>query len=436
MDWVLVSVLMMGGIMAAIGVGIPVAFGFLALNLVGAWFIMGGMAGVAQSVSNATSSLTVYALTPIPMFMIMGELFFRTGLAPRVFDALELLMGRIPGRLSHLTIGGGTLFAALSGSSIANTAMMGGLMVPNMVERNYKLHMIVGPIMAAGGLAILIPPSGLGVLLGSLARIDIGALLIAGIMPGLILAGMYFVMVIVQTKIDPSSAPAYEVRDTSWAEKFKAVAVNVLPMGLVIFAVIGVIILGIATPTEASAFGVLAVLVLALLYRCLTWSSIVLTLESAMRVTVMLLLIIMGSSTFSQLLAFSGASTGMVEWATGFDVSPTVILIMMFLVLVVLGCFMDQVSMLMLTLPIFMPITLKFGFDPVWFGIILMMSLEISLFTPPFGLLLFVMLGVAPKGTTLGQVSMAGLPYLACQFILVALIVMFPKIALWLPSLM
>jgi tripartite ATP-independent transporter DctM subunit len=345
-------------------------------------------------------------------------------------------MGRVPGRLCYLTIGGGTIFAALSGSSMANTAMLGSLMVPEMLRRGYHPSMAMGPIMGTGALAMIIPPSGLAVLLGSLARIDIGGLLIAGILPGLILACMYVAIVAVRVKLDPSLAPGYEVAPSSGREKLRSLAVDVSPMGFIVFCVVGLMILGWATPTESAAFGALSVVALAGLYRALSWQVIVKSLRGTIAVTGMLLLIIFASSTFSQLLAFSGASSGLIAWATGFKIPPLAMLAVMFAIMLVLGCFMDQVSMMMLTLPIFMPIAAQYGFDPIWFGIILLLSLEIGLLTPPFGLILFVMLGVAPPGTTIRQVVSAALPFIACPILLVVLLVFVPGIATLLPSVM
>ena len=435
MEWYGAASLLVGLVLLFMAMSMPVAFAFLLTNIVCGYIFIGGFASLTQLIANAATSVSTFTLAPIPLFVIMGELFFNTGLAFRVFDALDKCLGRVRARLSYLAVGGGTLFSMLSGSSMANTAMMGSLMMPDMIRRGYKKHMAMGPILGTGGLAVIIPPSGLAVLLGSLAHIDIGGLLIGGIVPGLILATIYAVMIWAMTLIDPDAAPAYTVENVSRRQMLKAVMINVAPMSLVIFCVIGLIILGIATPTEAAAFGALSVFILAGLFRCLTWEAVRKSLEGALRVTCMTFFIIIGSATFSQIMAFSGASAGMVGWATGFDFSPTAMLVVMFLVLVVLGMFMDQVSMMMLTLPIFMPLAQALHFDPVWFGLIMLMALEISLTTPPFGLLLFVMMGVAPKGTTLPEVAKAAMPFIAGAFLVVALMVLFPQIVLWLPSL-
>jgi len=436
MDWPQAALILLGGIVVLMAAGVPVAFAFLAINIVGVLIFMGGMAGIDQLVDNASGTITTFTLVPVPLFMIMGELFFHTGLAMRVFDALDKCLGGIRGRLSYLTVGGGTLFATLSGSSMANTAMLGSLMMPEMLKRGYKKHMIMGPILATGGLAMIIPPSTLAVLLGSLARIDVGALLIAGIVPGLILAVLYVVLIRIQIARDPDAAPGYAAERAPLREIAKAFALNVLPMGLIVFSVIGLILLGWATPTESAAFGVLSVVILALCYRALTWTAIVKALTESLAVTAMMFLIILGSSTFSQVLAFSGATTGLLGWATSFDASQVVILLAMLLTLVVLGMFMDQLSMMMLTLPIFMPLVQSMGLDPIWFGVVMLLALELSLATPPFGMLLFLMVGVGPPGTTLGEVARAAAPYIGCTLLLIFLLALFPGIALFLPDLM
>jgi len=434
-DWPLAILVLLGPVLLLMALGMPVAFAFLAANILGAFLFLGGVNGVYQLVANASVSVTSFLLVPIPLFVLMGELFFHSGLARRIFDSLDKLVGGLPGRLAYITVGGGTLFGALSGASMANTALLGSLLVPEMTKRGYKPVLSMGPIMGSGGLAILIPPSGLAVLLGSLAHIDIGRLLIAGILPGLVLASLYLAVIRLVVAVDPQAAPPYAVTPTPLREKLASVAVNILPMSLVVFCVVGLILLGLATPTEAAAFGVGSVIVLILAYGLFTFDALWRSLMGALRVTVMALLIIVGSSTFSQLLAFSGASNGIVGWATAFDVGPTTMVVLMFLVLMLLGMIMDQVSMLLITLPIFMPLAASLAIDPVWLGVVMMMGLEIGLITPPFGLLLFIMLGVAPKGTTIGQVIVAGLPYVACALATAALVIAEPALAVWLPSL-
>lgn len=436
MEWYEAASLMVGGLLFLMFFGMPVAIAFLTINVVGVYLFMGGMIGIDQLVANATTSVTSFALVPVPLFLIMGELLFHTGLAVRVFDALDKCFGGIKGRLSYLTVGGGTIFATLSGSSMANTAMLGTTLMPDMIKRGYKPKMIMGPILATGGLAMIIPPSSLAVLLGSLARIDVGALLIAGLVPGLILALMFVATIRLQIALDPDAAPGYAAQRATVGEIIYAITTDILPMGLVIFAVVGLILLGWATPTESAAFGTLAVAILAALYGRLTWTAVVAAMKGTLMVSAMMLMIIVGSTTFSQILAFSGASTGLISYAMSFDFGFYAILALMFLVLIILGMFMDQLSIMMLTLPIFMPLASSYGFDPIWFGVIMLLALELSLATPPFGLLLFVMVGVSPPGTTIGQVAWAAAPYIACTLLLVLILAVFPELALWLPGMM
>ncbi len=435
MEWYEALALLIGSIMFLMAVGMPVALAFLAANIIGAWVFMGGERGVVALLNNGWGALTKFALVPIPLFLLMGEIFFHTGLGGRMFSAIDRLLGKLPGRLSYVTVLGGTGFSTLSGSSMGSTALLGSLMVPEMTKRGYKKHMSIGPILGTGGLAIIIPPSALAVLLATLAQIDVGALLIAGIIPGLILAGLYIATIYLQTRLDPSAAPAYEVPPQSASEKLRLMMTDVVPMIGLMVVIVVMMINGIVTPSEAAAFGALGVLILAVIYRCLTWEAVKASVRGALRVTLMAYLIVFGSATFSQLLAFSGASRGLITWATGFDLDPILMLLVMFGVLLILGMFMEQISMMLLTVPIFFPLAISLGFDPIWFGLIMLLALEISFTTPPFGLLLFVMKGVAPSDTTMREIYVSAIPFILCSLLLVALLIVFPPIATWLPGL-
>ena len=435
MEWFEALGLLIGAILLLMAIGMPVALAFLAANILGAWFFMGGARGVTLMLNNGFGSLTNFALVPIPLFLLMGEIFFHTGLGARMFNAIDKLLGRLPGRLSYVTVLGGTAFSTLSGSSMGSTALLGSLMVPEMTKRGYKKHMSIGPILGTGGLAIIIPPSALAVLLATLARIDVGALLIAGIIPGLILACFYMATIYLQTRIDPNAAPPYEVEPLSAGQKLGLLFRDVLPMLSVMVLIVIGMVAGLITPSEAAAFGALGVLILAVVFRCLSWEALKKSLVGARRVTLMAYLIVFGSATFSQLLAFSGASSGLIRWATSFDIAPLAMLLVMFGVLLLLGMFMEQISMMLLTVPIFFPLAMTLGFDPIWFGLIILLALEISFTTPPFGLLLFVMKGVAPKETTMREIYGSAIPYMACSMLLVALLIAFPQLALWLPGL-
>ena len=436
MEWYWALATLIGMVIFFMALGVPVAFTFIITNIIGVLIFMGTTSGWVQIADNSTQLITRFTLGPVPMFIMMGALFFHTGLAIRVFDGLDVIFGKLPGRLCFLTVAGGSLFSTLTGSSMANTAMLGSLMVPEMQKRGYNWQMSMGPILGTGGLAMIIPPSALGVLLASVASIDVGKLLIAGFIPGFVLAGLYSLMILLQLKLNPESAPAYDVEMPSVSERIKIVCVNILPMGIIVFMVVGFIILGWATPTEAAAFGVLGVIVVAAGFRVLSFESIKTATHATVKVAAMVFFIIMSSTVFSQLLAFSGASAGLLKWAISFGISKYWVLLLMFFILIALGMFMDATSMMLITVPIFFPLAEQLGFNLIWFGLFVLMTFEMAGTTPPFGLLLYVMLGVAPKGTTLYQVAASAFPFLVCDAILILLMVKWPMIALWLPGLM
>ena len=435
MEWYWAFALLLGMVMTFMALGIPVAFSFIATNFI-AIIIFAGTDGLIQVADNSTQLITRFTLGPVPMFIMMGALFFHTGLAIKVFDGLDAIFGRLPGRLCYLTVAGGSIFATLTGSSMANTAMLGSLMVPEMARRGYSQKMSMGPILGTGGLAMIIPPSALGVLLASIAEIDVGRLLIAGILPGFLLAALYAGMITLQLLRNPGSAPAYDVPPMNMGVRIRLVCTNILPMSLVVFMVVGFIVLGIATPTEAAACGVLGVMILAAAFRSLTFRSMNTALDGTVRVAAMVFLILMNSTVFSQMLAFSGASKGLIEWVTSYELHRLMILFLMFCVLILLGMFMDATSMMLITVPIFFPLAHALGFDLIWYGLFVLITIEMAGPTPPFGLLLYVMLGVAPKGVTLIQVAKAAFPFLVCDTILILIMVAYPNLALWLPSLM
>jgi tripartite ATP-independent transporter DctM subunit len=434
MDWYWAAAILFGLSVGLMMLGIPVAIAFFAANLVAAALFMGGAPGVMQVINNGFGAMTAFPLVPIPMFLLMGELFFHTGLAGRCFNAADKLLGDVPARLSFVTLIGGTAFAGPAGSSMGSCALLGSLMVPEMARRGYSKYLSIGPIMGIGGLAVIIPPSALTVLLATLGRTDVGDLLIAGVVPGFLLALMYGVLIYGWTVFDPGAAPQDPAPRVGRREKLRLIFVDVIPMvAIIVFSVL-IMIVGWCTPTEAAALGAVSVIALAAGYGAMTWKAFLKSLDGALRVTVMAFLIIFGSATFAQVLAFSGASSGLMNWALGFDLRPLGMLLVMIGVLFFLGCFMDQLSMMLLTAPIFFPLAKTLGFDLTWFGLIMLLALEVGYTTPPFGLLLFVMKGVAPPGTTMRDIYLAGMPFIACVLLLIALIIAFPPLAIWLPS--
>lgn len=413
--------------------GMPVAFSFITLNIVGLYFFLGGVGSLALLATSSFSSIGQFTLIPIPLFILMGELLMRTGLAAKTVEAVDHWIGRVPGRLSLSSVGGGTLFGALSGASMASVAMLGSTLVPEMTKRGYKPAMSVSSILAGGGLAVLIPPSALGVLLGALAKVSIAELLLAGILPGIVLAMMYFGYFALRATLQPALAPPYQAEPTTLRQKLYAL-LTVAPLLSLVIVVTGFIFLGIATPSESAAMGVVATLILAACYGRLSWQALKRSLISAMTTTAMMLLVIVGSTGFSQLLAATGATSNLVAAVSQLDLHPILMVIIMQLIVLVLGCFIDTISIMLVSIPVFMPIVLALGLDPIWFCILILVQLELAGITPPFGVLLFVMKGVQ-QHLKISEIYKAALPIVAIQIVLVALLMLFPEIVTTLPSL-
>ena len=436
MEWWLVFLLILVFLIGVMVTGLPVAFCFMLLNLIGVFIFWSGEAGLSQLILSLYASIGTWSLLPIPMFVLMGEVMFQSGMGLAMIDVLDKWLGRLPGRLSLLAVGSATMFSTTSGSSIATTGMLGAILAPEMEKRGYKKPMSIGPIMGSGGLAMLIPPSSFAVLLASLAEISIGKLLIAGIVPGLVVATFYASYIIIRCRLQPSIAPAYKVMPTPLSEKVVATVKYVLPLAVIVFMVLGLILLGVATPTEAAAMGAVGCFILAAFYRKLNWETVRKSVTGTVEITIMTLMILTGAVTFSQILVFSGASEGLLHFVVSLPLAPIVLVMAMQIVLLVLGSFMSATAMMMISVPIYMPIIFALGFDPIWFGLLMLLNIEMAMTTPPFGMLLFVMKGVAPSGTTMGDIYRAGIPFLLCDLATMLLIIAFPIIALWLPGLM
>jgi tripartite ATP-independent transporter DctM subunit len=434
MTWTEASLFLFGGLIVLMGFGLPVAFAFLALNVIGALVFLGGEPGLAQLARNAVQSVISFSLTPIPFFVLMGEILFHTGVAMKAIDAIALLVRRVPGRLAVIVIVAGTIFSAISGSTIATTALLGTLMLPTMLKRGYDPRMAMGPIMGIGGVDMLIPPSALTVLLGSLAGISITGLLIGGIVPGLMLSVFFLGYIVIRAWLNPALAPAGVVEQgPQGLARWRPFLVHVLPLLLIFAIVVGAMTQGWATPTEAAALGATATIAACAAYRQLSWSNLRQALVGTAAISGTILFIIIGATTFSQVLSFSGVVNGIVSLITGTGYPTMVVILGMLLILLFLGCFIDQVSMMLITLPFFMPLVVALGVDQIWFGILFLLCMQLGLLTPPFGLLLFTMKGVAPPSITMQQVYAAAMPYVFFGLLMIGLILVWPGIATLLP---
>jgi len=415
--------------------GFPIAFSFMAVMMSACIIIMGPISGMSFFLNSVFSALATFTLTPIPMFILMGAILLHSGLAVRSLDVISKFLGVIPGRLSILATISGALLGLLSGSPLAATSLLGSLLVPEMRKRGYSKTMSLGPILGSGGLAMIIPPSNLTVIFATTANISVGKLLVGGLIPGILMAILYLLQIIIRVIYNPSLAPKYEVSSSLLDEKLRSLFINVFPLGVIIFLVTGLILLGIATPTEAAAIGAVGSFLLAVFYRCLKWKVFVRAVLEMVKITVMVFMIVAGSVTYSQLLAYTGISRKVVNMVLELSLSPYALLLAMVLVVLILGTLMDQIAIIMITVPLFMPIISAFGFDPVWFGVLMLISLQIGLTTPPFGMLLFVMKGIVPE-VTMGDLYRSSYPFILCNIISMILIGFIPSLALWLPNLL
>lgn len=431
MEWYEAFLVIMGGLFALMFIGLPVAFTFLIVNLIGAYIFFGGVPGMLQLVIQISESLTTFTLVPVALFLLMGEIMFHSGIGFDLLDTLDKWFGRLRGRLALMAVGGGVLFSALTGNSMGSIALLGSTLVPEMEKRGYRKPMSLGPILGSGGLAIMIPPSGLAVLLGVIAELSIGKILIAIILPGVIMAALYACYIVGRCVIDPDVAPAFAVERIPWPVKLRAGATHVLPVGFIIFMVVGVIFVGLATPSESAASGALATFLLAVFRRRMTWEVFRKAVVGSLEISVMLLLIISGALAFTQMLAFTGATEGLVNTVLGIDAGPVAVVLLMIVTVIVLGMVMGPVPIMLVTLPVFVPVIDQLGYDPIWFAVLYLIAIETGSTSPPFGAGLFVMKGVAPAGTTMNEIYRAAVPFLVCDVIAILIVLAFPAIVSW-----
>ncbi|MAL61896.1 MAG: TRAP transporter large permease [Pseudomonadota bacterium] len=423
-------------LMAAFLTGAPLFVAFLVINLAGVAIFLGPAA--FGMVANSIFDTANYAdLATIPLFVLMAEILFRSGSVDILFDAVDKLVGRMKGRQYVLTISLSTVFGALSGSGMAVAAMLARTLFPTMRNRGYDTKLSIGTMLAGASLAPIIPPSVLAIVIGTLSNTSIAGLLIGGIIPGLLLAGLFLLYTMVRVKLNPELAPddADDVIErVPTAEKLRAVA-SCLPFGLIIFSVMGFIMFGIATPSEAAATGVLASLITAAYYRRLNFSMIVESLGTSAFITSMILLIMASSRMFSQLLAFSGATTELTNLIVSLDWSPMLMLFIMMLIPFILCMFIDQIALMLVVIPIYQPLLSTLGFDPVWFWLIMLLNVTVGGISPPFGYVIFAFQGAADK-VTISEAFNAAWPFVALFLLGMVALAVFPPLVTFLPSLL
>ena len=324
----------------------------------------------------------------------------------------------------------------MSGSSLASSTVMATVLTPEMEKQGYKKPMSLGPILGGGGLAMMIPPSGLAIILAAIAKISVAKILIGGAIPGLMLAALYMIYIVTRAWLQPDLAPPYTVERPPLPRRLYDTLLYVVPLGLIVFLTLGLIFLGVATPSQSAVTGALGAFILAGVYGKLDWNLVLVSLRGTVRVSTMILMIFASSATFSQIMAFAGITRGLSGFVAGLDVAPILIIIGMMVVVLIMGMMMEVVTIFMVTIPIFLPVVVALGYDPVWFGLLMLLNAEMALTSPPFGTSLFAVKAAAPPDTTMRDVYVSALPFLACDLVVLILLVAFPGIALWLPNLL
>ncbi|MEC9347966.1 MAG: TRAP transporter large permease subunit [Pseudomonadota bacterium] len=415
--------------------GMPIFLAFLAINVGGVLVFLGpGAFGmVVNSVFDTTTTAT---LTAIPLFVLMGEILFRSGSTDVLFEAADRVIGRIRGRQFALSMLLATVFGALSGSNMAVAAMMGRTIYPGMVARGYDRKLSIGMILGGASLAPIIPPSVLAIIIATLANVSVAGLLIAGILPGLMLAAMFLAYALLRCRLNPGLVPAHDAGQAADArEPTWLLLARCLPFGLIIFAVMGFILAGVATPSESAATGVAGAILTAALLGRLRLDMLRESLFQSAWIASMILLIMASSTMFSQLLAFSGATGELATLVAETSWPDWALLLAMMAIVFVCCMFIDQVALMLVVIPIYLPVVETVGFDPVWFWLLMLLNVVVGGITPPFGYAMFAFKGVAPE-TDMRDIFRAALPFVGLFLVGMAVVYFVPGIATWLPALL
>ncbi|MGC3873688.1 TRAP transporter large permease [Halomonas sp. GXIMD04776] len=433
MEWYTSLSLALALLMILFALGVPVFVAFLTINVAGTFWLM-GTAGFGLFANSVYDTVTSETLTTIALFVLMGELLFRSGSIDVIFDALDTLMGRMKGRLYFFVVALSTLFGALSGSALAVTAMLSRSALPTMQERGYDDRLSIGLILGGASLAPIIPPSLLVIIIGSMVDVSIARLLIAGIIPGILLAGLFVAYVVVRLLMDPSRAPATDESGGGTLRERGRALRDMMPFSIIIFSVLGLIMLGVATPSESAATGVLGAILVAFYYRRFSLEMSRDALLSSLSISAMIIAILACSKLFSQLLSFTGATAGLVNAATQMNLDPAWMLLMLMLIPFFACMFIDQIAFMMVVIPIYAPLVKAYDFDPVWFWTLFLINISVGSLTPPFGYNLFAVKGGAPA-VPMQTIYAAAWPMVLCFLFGMLVLYFFPALTTYLPSL-
>lgn len=430
----LIAVILFSSILLVLAAGVPVGFtlGGVSIVLV---IIFLGWDKLPMITGSIFSLVTMITLVAVPLFIFMAEILRGSGIAEALFVAVRRIFGGIPGGLAIGVVLICTTIAAMSGVAAAGILTMGILALPIMLRLGYDKTMAIGPVMAGGSLGILIPPSCSFIIYAMLAQVSVGRLFAGGLVPGLILSFLYMTYIGIRCHFQPQLGPPLPPEErVGLKEKITGLKGVILPI-LLIFTVLGAIFFGLASPTEASAIGAGGAVICAAIHRRLNWQMVLVALVTTIRVTGFIGWLLIGGMVFRYFFIHSGGAEIIRIFMSELEVAPLVVIFIMQLTYMVLGCFMEETTMMFVTFPVFLPVVAELGFDLVWFGVLFLVNLQIAYLTPPFGFSLFYMRSVAPPGVTIMEIYRSILPFIPIQVAVIVLLMFYPQLVLWFPNL-
>ncbi len=431
LDWYIPLSVGLALLVALFMTGMPIFLGFLVVIVSGVFYLM-GPAGFGMVIASMYDTGTTASLGTIPLFILLGEILFRSGCVQVLMESIDTLVGRMRGRQYVLSISLSTVLGALSGSAMAVGAMMGRSLLPVMQAKGYETKLSIGTILGGSCLAPVIPPSLLAIIIGTLADVSISSLLLGGVGPGLFLAVLFVAACLLRVRLNPALAPDEEPRIVTSRDRLRAIT-GLLPFTLIIFMVIGLIMLGIATPSESAATGVLGGIVTAAWYRKLSFRMLFDSFAEAAKLASVILLILVSAVMFTQLLAFTGAIGGLTRLVTTLEVNAWVMLFLLMLLPFVLCMFIDQLGLMLILIPIYVPILGIYGFDPVWFWVLFLINITLGAITPPFGYVMFALKAAAPQ-VAMRDIFNASWMFVALTLLGMIAMILLPQIVTFLPD--
>lgn len=432
MSSTLVLSMMFAALLVLLLSGMPLAFVLTSLAVLFT-IVLWGTDALVLTVLQTFDAMTSDILLAIPLYVLMASVLQRSGIIDALYRAMELWFRRLPGGLAVGTVVICTVMAAMTGIVGAAVAAMGILALPSMLQRGYDQRLALGTICAGGTLGILIPPSIITIVYAATAQVSVGKMFAGGIVPGLILAGLYISYIVLKATLQPATAPRQVEDEVNLREMFASLKALILPM-LIVLSVLGSIYAGIATPTEAAAVGVVGALISAAFQRQLKFANLRDAAMDTLRVTTMIMWITIGAKIFVAIFTGTGGADSLLQFIQDLELNRWLVLLTMMLVLVFLGLFLDEIGIILLCVPVFLPIIKAFDFDPLWFGILFLITAQMAYITPPFGYTLFYIKGVLPSGIGMETVYRAIVPFLLLQLLALTLFIIFPDIVTWLPE--